>query len=50
MRQQMVRYGPIPSSDQWNDEYMILDLAYGFGSFTYKEPKLDETIFDVYGF
>ena len=29
MTQQMVRYGPIPSSDQWNDEYMTPDLVDG---------------------
>uniref|UniRef100_A0AAZ3QN20 Uncharacterized protein n=1 Tax=Oncorhynchus tshawytscha TaxID=74940 RepID=A0AAZ3QN20_ONCTS len=47
MTHQMVRYGPMPSSDQWNDEYIPPDLVDGPGSFTYEEPMLDETIFNV---
>uniref|UniRef100_A0A4W5JQ72 Uncharacterized protein n=1 Tax=Hucho hucho TaxID=62062 RepID=A0A4W5JQ72_9TELE len=45
--QQMVRYGPIPSSKQGNDEYMPPDLVDGSGSFTYEEPMFDETIFNA---
>uniref|UniRef100_A0AAZ3P633 Uncharacterized protein n=1 Tax=Oncorhynchus tshawytscha TaxID=74940 RepID=A0AAZ3P633_ONCTS len=47
MMQQMVRYGPIPSSDQWDDEYRSQGLGDGSVSFNHKEPMLDETIFNV---
>ena len=43
----MVRYGPIPSSGQWDDEYMPPNLVDDSGSFTYEEPMLVETIFNV---
>uniref|UniRef100_A0A4W5LNN4 Uncharacterized protein n=1 Tax=Hucho hucho TaxID=62062 RepID=A0A4W5LNN4_9TELE len=47
MTQQMVGYGPIPSSDQGNDEYMPHDPLDGSSSFTHEEPMFDETIFNV---
>ena len=43
----MVRYGPIPSSDQWDEEYRLPGLGEGSVSFNYEEPMFDETIFDV---
>jgi hypothetical protein len=45
MTEQMVRYGPIPSSDQWDDKYLPPSLVED--SFNYEEPMLDETIFNV---
>lgn len=45
MTQQMVRYGPIPSSDQWDNKCMQRSLVED--SFNYKEPTFDETIFHV---
>ena len=47
MTLQMVRYGPIPSSDQWDDEYRPPGLGDGSVSFNHEEPMLDETIFNV---
>lgn len=47
MTQQMVRYGPIPSSGQWDDEYRPPGLEDVSVSFNYEEPMLDETIFDL---
>ena len=47
MTQQMVRYGPIPSSGQWDDEYRPPGLGDGSVSFNYEEAMLDETVFDV---
>jgi hypothetical protein len=47
MMQQMVRYGTIPSSDQWDDEYRLPGLGDCSVSFNYEEPMLDETAFNV---
>ena len=47
MTQQMMRYGPIPSSDQWDDNFMPPGLVDGSVSFNHKEPMLYDTIFNV---
>jgi hypothetical protein len=40
MTQLMVRYGPILSSGQWDDEYRPPGLGDGSVSFNYEEPML----------
>uniref|UniRef100_A0A674CAP3 Envelope polyprotein n=1 Tax=Salmo trutta TaxID=8032 RepID=A0A674CAP3_SALTR len=45
--QQMVRYGPITESDQWNEEYTDPDLMNTVDTFNPEEPELHETIFNV---
>lgn len=41
--QQMVRYGPIPNSDQWNEEYMPPGLVDTDDPFDTDNLQLDKT-------
>lgn len=43
----MVRYGPIPSSDQWDGECGPPGQEDGAVSFNNEEPMFDETIFNI---
>ncbi|XP_036798400.1 endogenous retrovirus group V member 2 Env polyprotein-like [Oncorhynchus mykiss] len=47
MTQQIVRYGPIPSSDPWSAECMSTEQVDESGSFICGELMFDETIFDI---